>query len=827
MGMRGEVRNIGGLVEIFLTDDEARIEAFLRALRAELPPPAEIVHDRREKLAEVRIFDGFAIRESAEGGAEASVLPADLTVCGDCMTELRDADDARWMHPFISCMSCGPRYSILERVPYDRDNTSMADFPMCAACENEYAAQSDRRYHAQTISCHNCGPMLIWSGNGNGNGKEAAETEEKAAVRIFGELLSLGSGRADADAVRETVFRPLASAISAISRGEVVALKGVGGYYFVCSPFSGDAIRRLRAVKIREEKPFAVLFPDVDAVRAHCAVNPEEAALLQSRARPIVLLERREGIAAPVSPETYRSSRYMGAFLPSMALQYMLLEQLGPLIMTSANLSDMPILKDDEEMLRETERQPLIAGVLYNARRIRTRLDDSVTRVADGRPQMIRRAKGYTPAPIFVDGMDGLTADDMVFAAGGHLKSAFTLTKGNLAYVSQHFGDLDTQEAETVYMEGLRHMQTLLRVSPGLTVCDLHPLYATTRIAEEYGRGRKTEHAGTVLSHHRSPEDAGRQDAAGAVSPGRGGLLRVQHHHAHVASVMAEHGLSGPVIGVSFDGTGYGTDGKIWGGEFLLCEGGGFQRMAHLKYVRMAGGDSAVKEAWKSAAAYAYDAANGAPAQASATRRRVMPALRRCRTLPKIHKSKEAGGRFSRPEILSVDISDIIAYSNSMGTRPNRKELEAALAAGVNVAESSSMGRLFDAVASFLGIRQVSRYEGECAILLENAAAGAMAHPGRSRAGDLALKFHMDVAALVGDTCGKIREKTGVGQVALTGGVFQNKILFEESLRLLRDGGFSAYYNISVPPNDGGISLGQAYVGMCSLRAAKTRKTKV
>ncbi|MDR2296587.1 MAG: carbamoyltransferase HypF [Clostridiales Family XIII bacterium] len=789
LGMSGEVRNTGGLAQITLTDTEARIATFLRCLRAELPPPAEILRCERRVLPALQSFEGFSISESAEGGDEASMLPADLPVCAHCLAELRDPANPRWMHPFISCMSCGPRYTIIDRVPYDRHNTSMADFRMCPLCEGQYGDRSDRRYHAQTISCHDCGPMLIWKG------RKGAPVAPSPAGRVL--QTGLKDGTPVPGKLLDRVFGPLAGAEGAISAGGVIALKGVGGYYFVCSPFDEDAVLRLREIKLREEKPFAVMFADTDAIRAYCRVSAEEEALLTSRARPIVLLERRDGEAdAPsgaraMSPELYRGSRYMGAFLPAMGLQYMMTEDLGPLIMTSANLSDMPMIKDDKEMLRLMRKQARIAGVLGNERVIRARMDDSVACVSDGRARMIRRAKGYVPAPIFADRAEGLTKDDMIWATGGQLKSTFTLTKGKAAYVSRYFGDLDTMEAEEAYREGLVRMRTLFRIAPRTVVCDLHPLYATTRMAEEYAA------RGAGLSPHGARAlGCGDMPASRVPSATSAGieLLRVQHHHAHIASVVAEHALDGPVIGVAFDGTGYGTDGQIWGGEFLLCEGASFRRMAHLRPVRMIGGDSSVVDAWKSALCFAY--ALGADAGAESG-----------------HARAASDGAGEAPEILSADISEILACGDILA-HPLREQVFSALRAGVNTVESTSAGRLFDAVASLLDIGHINRYEGECAILLENAAARAIAAPGRNRKDDLALRFHRDMAAVILKGCARIREKTGVSTAALSGGVFQNRVLTDEALRLLRGAGFSVYCNIAVPPNDGGLSLGQAYIGM-------------
>jgi hydrogenase maturation protein HypF len=793
--MSGEVKNTGGLARITLTDTEARIGEFLRLLRAELPAPAEIVRCEREVLSELRDFDGFSISNSSAGGDETSMLPADLPVCDDCLAELRDPANPRWLHPFISCMSCGPRYTIIDRVPYDRDNTSMSDFRMCELCKRQYGDRSDRRYHAQTISCHDCGPMLLWK-DGKRTLRAGADTSPAGLVLETGER----DGAAVPKKLLDNVFEPLARAENAVLSGGVIAFKGVGGYYFVCSPFDESALLLLREIKVREEKPFAVMFADMNAVRAHCRVSAEEEALLTSRARPIVLLERRgepetdgaNSIRA-VSKETYRSSRYMGAFLPAMGLQYMMAEDIGPLVMTSANLSDMPMIKDDGEMFRLMKKQPLITGALYNKRVVRARADDSVTRVSDGGSQMIRRSKGYVPTPIFASGAKGLTKDDMIWATGGHLKSTFTLTKGGAAYVSRYFGDLDAMETEEDYTDCLYRMKALFRIDPSMVVCDLHPLYATTRMAEEYAArseafaawGGRALGCGDMAASRLAP-------AAGK----RIRLLRVQHHHAHIASVMAEHNLDGPVIGVAFDGTGYGTDGTIWGGEFLLCEGAGFRRAAHLRPVRMIGGDASAKDGLKSALGYAYAFGAAGPAyRARATR------------------ADEKTRADEEPFIVYPDISEILEYSDIMD-HPLRGSVFAALEAGVNTAESSSMGRLFDAVAALLGIHTVNRYEGECAIMLENAAALAMSKPGENRRNDLALKFHMDSAVMILNVCENIRKKTGVSTAALSGGVFQNRILTDETLRLLREAGFSVYCNVAVPPNDGGVSLGQAYIGM-------------
>ena len=540
MAICGEVRNLGGLVEITANGSPEKLKEFVKALREEKPLPAEIVHIRMDEVPE-RFFSVFTILDSGEGDDEAAMIPADLAICDDCLAELRNKKDPRYLHPFISCMACGPRYTIIDRIPYDRENTTMNDFPMCEFCEGEYTNRNNRRYHAQTVSCHDCGPMVLVK-------------DTKRAGKVT---------------------HPVALAAKRILSGGVIALKGVGGYYFVCSPFRDEAVKRLRQIKQREEKPFAVMLRDLEQVKTYCHVSEEEEKLLSSNARPIVLLEKKK-TEEMFSPEVCRTSRFVGAFLPSIALQHLLLDLCGPLVMTSANLSDQPIIKDDEEMFATQEKlggSGGIDGVFYNERKIRQRLDDSVARVIDRQPQMIRRSKGYAPVPVYIN--SALSKESMIFAAGGQLKAAFTLTKGPFAYVSQYFGDLDGVETETVYIDAFSHMKELFRIEPKLAVCDLHPRYRTTQFAEAYAEKNSIP------------------------------LIRVQHHHAHVASVIAENDLRGPVLGVSFDGTGYGTDGAIWGGEFLCCEGTGFERIAHLESIRMLGGDSSMKEGWKSAMCYA------------------------------------------------------------------------------------------------------------------------------------------------------------------------------------------------------------------------------
>lgn len=750
LGMKGQVLNIGGLVEITVTDTPLRITEFIDTLIKNKPVPAEIVHIKRESVS-YREFDSFTIIKSGAGDDETAMLPSDLAICPDCLQELYDSENPRYRHPFISCMVCGPRYTIIDRIPYDRENTSMVDFPMCSFCESQYTALNDRRYHAQTISCHECGPQLIWK-----------ENQHHAPDSGIDQIS--GSGDFSSASCKAAHIRRDASvldhAAEILRSGGVIAFKSVGGYNLLADPLNDEAVTRLRKIKNREAKPFAVMFRDTDQIKEFCFVNDTEEKLLNSSARPIILLEHRD-----LPYDEIRRSRFIGSFLPSFAAQYMLLDRISPLIFTSANLSDMPMIKDESEMEAMMAANPLIDGMIYNTRQIRVRADDSVVRVIDDQPQMIRRSKGYVPVPLYIDSAP--SGKTMIFAAGSQLKNSFALTKGPFTYISQFFGDMDTVENQQLYENNVSRLKELFRVRPEAVVCDMHPLYYTTVFAEKY--------------------------AAENGLP----LIKVQHHHAHVASVMAENDLKGKVIGVSFDGTGYGTDGHIWGGEFFLCENGDAKRIAHLKYVDMIGGDASVKDARRSALSYIHAFENG-----------YMPV-------------DLTGAESENSREIAVDISDIIKYGSArLLSTPDAKLVTAALRSGINTVKSSSMGRLFDGVSSLLDIKDHNDYEGQCAIMLEDAAAFAQKHPGADPASDLALAFHQSVIDMIIDQCMTIRDESGASQVALTGGTFQNKILMEGVLKKLRSRGFSPYYNISVSPNDGGIALGQAYVAMHRLRPA-------
>jgi len=585
---------------------------------------------------------------------------------------------------------------------------------MCPDCLNEYASPETRRFHAQTISCNDCGPYLILD---DVNDEEAL----KAAVNI-------------------------------IKTGGILAVKGIGGYHFACSPFIEETVINLRKLKGREEKPFAVMFESIDSIKEYCTFSETERKLLESKARPIVLLPVTD---KKMADSTGRGSLYCGAFLPYTPVQIMLLNRCGPLIMTSANISNRPIIKDDQEMLEV--KSPYLNGVLYNKRRILRSVDDSVAKVIDKNvPQMIRRSRGYVPYPIFLPDIYG---DKQVFAAGSDLKAAFCLYKRGNAIVSQYFGDLEEKTILDQYRSAVGDLSRLTKIVPDIAVCDMHPNYFSSRYASTLGIP----------------------------------ILQVQHHHAHIASVMAEHELREKVIGVAFDGTGYGTDGNIWGGEFLVCAGAEFTRVAHLCYTPLIGGDNSMRDTKKTATCF----------------------------------------------LINAGLETYIKDERSTMIR-------AALNNNINTVLSSSMGRLFDAVASILGIGNENSYEGECAINLEKVAILALRNKIKPiklsflvtekdhtinietesvlkeicrlkndrNIGALALGFHYAVSGIILKVCEMIRLRQNINIVALSGGVFQNTLLMEHVLTKLRESNFKVYYNICVPPNDGCISLGQTYIGL-------------
>ena len=677
-GLGGWVRNSTGPVEIEVEGDAQELEDFLAALQAEAPPLARIQSAETTAIPPLGERE-FSIETSRTPQDDFQPVAPDAAACADCLRELFDPSNRRYRYPFINCTNCGPRYTVIERLPYDRPNTTMRRFEMCDRCRREYEDPLDRRFHAQPIACWDCGPQLSM---------------------------------------------PLSEAVAGLRAGLVVALKSLGGYQLACDARSEHAVARLRERKRRPAKPFAVMTGDVVA-------TPEEWVQLRSPAAPIVLVGRQPGIAGAVAPGLDEH----GVMLPYSPLHHLLLADFGgPLVMTSGNLSEEPICRDDEEA---RERLGSIADVfLSHDRPIAARYDDSVVRVCAGAARVLRRARGLAPAPL------PLPLAPPIIAGGAHLKAAFTVARDGLAFVGPHVGDLDDLLTVRSYEESLAHYEQMFHVLQGRVACDLHPDYASTRIAERLA------------------------------APGE--PVRVQHHHAHVASVIAEHGLEGPVTGVALDGVGLGHDGTVWGGEILVCEGSSYRRAAHLEPVALPGGDLCAREGWRMAAAYGLE-------------------------------------------------------EPPAGVDPGRFDLVRRLARSRSTPLTSSMGRFFDAVASLLGVCQLSTYEGEAAARLE-----AIADPDVSewlevdfggnrrlfqalaaRRGEpverLAAVFHNSIAGAVVNACRRI----GLPQVALSGGCFQNRRLLESCVNGLRESGLQPYANELVPPNDGGLSLGQAWVAAC------------
>lgn len=711
LGLTGFVVNNGGIVEMTVTGEEEVLETLVRRLSEEAPPNARVDQVLRTNWP-LRKFATFSIGQSETSSKLPPLIPPDLPTCPRCERELMDPSNRRYRHPFISCVSCGPRYSILRALPYDRCHVTMEDFPLCPACEKEYTGQGNIRRHAQTIACHDCGPILF---------------------------LDTAQGKVE----RETALQQGAALLKA---GAILAVKDIGGYHLACDPHDSTACARLRLLKGRERKPFAVLFPDVETIKAYCFGSSEEIELLCSNPRPIALLKKRPG--RDFASECCGDSHEIGAMLPCNPVQILLSQACGPLVMTSANRSGEPIIIDDNKMLHWLRENNGLDGVLWHRRQILTPLDDSVTRVVGGLPQIFRRARGYVPEPVYVRG----ETEFPILAAGGDLKACFCLLTGNRAYLSQHFGDLQDESVFQTYRREIQRMEKLLGIRPQAVAVDKHPGYLSRQMGETLGLP----------------------------------VIEIQHHHAHVAAVMAECGLTGPVLGVAFDGTGYGDDSTVWGGEFLLCDGTHYQRVGHLDSVTLLGGDEGARN----------------------------------------------GDTILCGYLRQTGISQ----------QDNRYQtIAAALALGINTVRSSSMGRLFDGAAALLGVRDYNGYEGECAIALENAAKTAESAPPlhmnvteregqllgdgadllsqlleRKNAGEdaraLALAFHTAIAGYVLETARWARERFGVEQIALGGGTFQNRILLETTLNLLERQGFRVYYNHLVPPGDGGLSLGQAWL---------------
>ncbi|HEY8482738.1 MAG TPA: carbamoyltransferase HypF [Spirillospora sp.] len=716
LGLSGLVGNDAAGVFIEVEGAPDAIGRFLDGLRTRPPRLAVIERVTTRDLGPLG-RRGFEIVVSRESGPRRAPVSWDCATCDDCLRELRDPADRRYGYPFVNCTGCGPRFTIVTDVPYDRPNTTMAGFAMCDACAAEYEDPSDRRFHAQPVCCPACGPSL-------------------SLVPSPARPGPLREVRADA---------PLDGARELLADGAVLAVKGLGGHHLAVRAADGDAVAELRARKRREDKPFAVMVPDLESARALCLLGDAEEALLTGPRRPIVLARRRPG--APLAENVAPGNASLGVMLPYTPLHHLLVTE--PLVMTSGNVSDEPIAHRDDDAL---ERLAGIADAfLLHDRPIHARADDSVVRVFRGRTLPLRRARGYAPEPL------PIAEGPPVLACGAELKATFCLAGDGRAFLSPHIGDLENYETLRAYEDGIAHFRRLFGITPELLAHDPHPEYLSTKYALQHALDRDLP------------------------------TIAVQHHHAHIASCLADNGVDGPVIGVAFDGTGFGTDGTLWGGEFLVADLRGFERAGHLEPVPMPGGTAAIREPWRMAAAY------GVPGDLPVARRPAWAAI--C----------------------------------AMARR------------GVNAPLTSSMGRLFDAVAAVLGVRDRVRYEGQAAIELEQCAAASETTAYRAcirdgkpftvagadlvdavvadlRAGVpvpvIAARFHNGVAALIVDAAVRLRDATGLETVALSGGVFQNMFLLERAVSGLTGEGFEVLTHHRVPPNDGGISLGQAAVAI-------------
>jgi hydrogenase maturation protein HypF len=722
--LTGVIANTPAGVTIEVQGDSGSVERFLERLPVEAPPLAKITSIVPRDV-EPQAETAFRILSSRLDAPPKVLISPDVAVCVDCLREMADPRDRRFRYPFINCTNCGPRFTIIRDIPYDRARTSMASFRMCAACQAEYDEPANRRFHAQPNACWDCGPQL--------------------------QLLG-------ADGSHLNIAEPLREAARMLEQDGIVAIKSLGGFHLACNARSEVAVNRLRERKRRVEKPFAVMLRRSDDVACVCEVDDAARKLLHSMERPIVLLPRKTdgSLAESIAPR----NRFLGVFLPYTPLHHLLFAsgKFDGLVMTSANLSEEPIAIDNGEAVRRL--QGIADAFIVHDRDILQRCDDSVVRIAEGRTQILRRSRGFVPVPVALE-----EETPPILAVGGELKNTICVTRGSEAFLSQHVGDLENLESYNFFGEVVEHLQHILDVHPKIIAYDLHPDYFSTKWALQ-------------------------QEGAQ--------LIGVQHHHAHIASCMAENHLDGKVIGIALDGTGYGTDGAVWGGEVLVADYSDFDRAAHFEYIPLPGGAAAIHEPWRVALSYLVK-----------------------------HYVKDLN---------SIDLP----FLRGIDER-KRNVIQQMIDRQVNSPRTSSCGRLFDAVAALVGIRSTVNYEAQAAIELEMAAHDSTddgvypfeltldnshwqigtfpllqailadlrrQHP----TADISRRFHRGLAAVFVELAEKIREQNQLSRVCLSGGCFQNILLFRLMVDGLRAKSFEVYFQSEVPAGDGGISLGQALV---------------
>jgi hydrogenase maturation protein HypF len=719
--LKGWVLNSTDGVNIEVEGEEDNLTRFIDQIPQKAPPLAIIDSVNVSYHPPVKYKD-FVIK-SSEGDKDKYIkISPDICTCDDCLSELFDPQDRRYQYPFLNCTNCGPRFTIIEDIPYDRAKTTMKKFEMCSDCQAEYDDPTNRRFHAQPNACPVCGPSVILED-------------------LHGEI--------ECEA-------PIKRAIQLLSEGKIIAVKGLGGFHLACDAENDHAVRELRDRKRRTFKPFAVMCPEMEKIRQFCHVDEEERKLLLSYQRPIVLLKKLP--KCPISDFVAPKNNYLGVMLPYTPLHYLLLDSFLALVMTSGNISEEPIAVDNQEAKRRLA--DLADYFLMHNRDIRTRCDDSVARVYDDQQILIRRSRGYAPYPVDMD----FSMKD-ILACGPELKNTFCLTKDNHAFISHHIGDLQNEEAYRYYLDAIEHYKLMFRVKPEVIAYDLHPEYLSTKYA---------------------------------LSQDNIKLIGIQHHHAHIASCIAENSLDEKVIGVSCDGTGYGDDGKIWGCEFLLADYCDYRRYAHLQYIPMPGGDKAAEEPYRMAISYLYSAFG------------------------------EDFTELNIPFLKKLD-TKLVGMLIRLIDRD------------VNSPLTSSCGRLFDAVSSLIGVRDIVTYEAQAAIEMEMIAASDVGDhysyniesvdfkpsiidvrrmfreivsdlENKVSKGIIAAKFHNTVADLIVSICERMRSESEINRVVMSGGTFQNMYLLKKVCEQLTDRGFTPYFHKKLPTNDGGVSLGQAVI---------------
>ena len=739
--LKGFVSNSSTGVEIEVEGPAEAISTFLERVRTNPPPLAQITDMTVTDLSATGDMEFLIVASHGEEKRTALISP-DVSICDDCLKELFDPEDRRFRYPFINCTNCGPRYTIIQDIPYDRPMTTMSVFAMCADCQAEYDDPANRRFHAQPNACPVCGPR-VWI------------TDER------GKSLDIDD--------------PIKKTVDALREGKIVAVKGLGGFHLACDATNAVAVRRLRERKHREEKPLAVMVMDIPRIEQIAELSQKERDLLVTPRRPIVLLMKKQPF--PLAEDVAPGNPTIGVMLPYTPLHYLVLKEgFTALVMTSGNLSEEPIAIDNEEALKRLE--GIADFYLMHDRDIHVRSDDSVSRVAAGLPRPIRRSRGYVPVPVFLR-----KEVPSVLAVGGELKNTICLTKGDRAFLSQHIGDLENMETLGFFEECVGHLSGVLEIEPSAIVYDMHPDYLSSQWAKE-----------------------------NKALP----LIAVQHHHAHIASCLAENGRDDRVIGLSMDGTGYGADGKVWGGEVLLADLNGYERAGHFAYRPMPGGASAIKEPWRMALVYLLYASGGSSGE------NLSEYVEEFSSLLKMYHVSE------------TQLTGIVRM----------------MEAGVNLVKTSSLGRLFDGIAAIAGIRNYVAFEGQAAMELEmamgpNAWMNAVDEPYSFDIQELkqrfiidpdpvirrihedvikgipiktiSLQFHEGVVDVLKEACIRIREHTGLGSVALSGGCFQNRYLLERLIQTLTDSDFEVITHSQVPANDGGLALGQAAVASYQL----------